>query len=61
MSVYIDQWGAVIGLSHANLSCISIKRCRCIFIGQNSFVLILLLKHGDIEINSGPKKKESAK
>ena len=53
--------GAVIGLFHANLSCISIKRCRCIFIGQNSFVLILLLKHGDIEINSGPKKKESAK
>ena len=39
------------------------------FIGQNSkiiifflcsfFVLVLLLKHGDIEINPGPKKKLS--
>ena len=65
MSVYIDQWRAVIGLFYANLSCISIKRCRCMFIGQNSkiiifffcsfFVLILLLKDGDIEINPGPK------
>ena len=50
-----------------NLSCIPIKRCRCMIIGQNSkiilfffclfFVLILLLKHGDIEINPRPKKK----
>ena len=69
MLVFIDQWRAVIGMFYANLSCISIKRCRCIFIGQNSkiilfffcslFVLILLLKHGDIEINPGPKKKLS--
>ena len=67
MSVYIDQWRAVIGMFYANLSCIPIKRCRCMVIGQNSkiilfffcsfFVLILLLKHGDIEINPGPKKK----
>ena len=52
---------------YANLSCISIKRIKCIFIGQNSkiilfffcsfFVLILLFKHGDIEINPVPKKK----
>ena len=56
MSVYIDQWRAVIGMFYANLSCISIKRCRCY--GFCSFcVLILLLKHGDIEINPGPKKK----
>ena len=69
MSVYIDQWRAVIGLFYANLSCISIKRCRCMFIGHNStiiifffcsfFVLILLLKHGDIEINPGPKENRS--
>ena len=67
MSVYIDQWQAVIGMFYANLSCISIKRCKCMVIGQNSkiflffsfsfFVLILLLKHGDIEFNPGPKKK----
>ena len=67
MSVYIDQWQVVIGMFYANLPCISIKRYRCIFIGQNSkiilfffcllFVLILLLKHGDIETNPGPKKK----
>ena len=73
MSVCIDQWRAITGLCksilqiYANLSCISIKRCRCIFIGQNSkiiifflcsfFVLVLLLKPGDIEINPGPKKK----
>ena len=69
MSVYIDQWQAVIGMLYANLSCISIKKCRCMFIGQNPkiilfffclcFVLILLLKHGDIEINPGPKKKSA--
>ena len=69
MSVYIDQWRAVIGLFYANTSCISIKRCRSLFMGENSkiiifffcsfFVLILLLKHGDIEINPGPKKKLS--
>ena len=69
MSVYINQWRAVIGLFYANLSCISIKRCLCLFIGQNSkiiifffcsfFVLILLLKHGDIEINPGPENKLS--
>ena len=69
MSVYINQWRAVVGLFYANLSCISIKRCLCLFIGQNSkiiifffcsfFVLILLLKHGDIEIDPGPKKKLS--
>ena len=69
MSVYIDQQQAVIGMFYANLSCISIKRSRCIFIGQiaeiiiffccSFFVLILLLKHGDIGINPGPKKKLS--
>ena len=37
MSVYTDQWWAVIWLFYANLSCISIKRCMCIFIGQNSY------------------------
>ena len=68
MSVYIDQWRAVIGLFYANTSCISIKRCRSLFMGESSkiiifffclfFVLILLLKHGDIEINPGPKKKK---
>ena len=67
MSVCIDQWRAVIGIFYANLSCIPIKRCRCMVIGQNSkiilfffcsfFVLILLLKHVDIEINPGPTKK----
>ena len=69
MPVYIDQWRAVIGLFYANTSCISIKRCRSLFMGENSkiiifffcsfFVLILLLKHGDIEINPRLKKKLS--
>ena len=66
MSVYIDQWRAVIGMFYANVSCISIKRCRCLFMGQNSkiilfffcsfFALILSLKDDDIEINTGPTK-----
>ena len=37
MSVCTDQWWAVIWLFYANLSCISIKRCMCVFIGQNSY------------------------
>ena len=70
MSVYIDQWQAVIGMFYTNLSCISKKkRCRCTFIAQNSkiilfffcsfFVLILLLKHSATEMNPGPKKELS--
>ena len=64
MSVYIDQWRAVTGMFYANLSCISIKRyIRRTKLYDNSFlflfffVLILSLKHDDIEINPGPNKK----
>ena len=66
MSVCTEQWQAVIRFFNADLSCISITKFRCIFIGQKSkiilfffcwfFVLILLLKHVDIEVNPGPKE-----
>ena len=42
MSVYIDQWRAVIGLFYANVSCISVKWCRCMFIGHNSKIIIFI-------------------
>ena len=69
MSISTDQWRASIGLfygqvyGHIRIK-LSIGKCDlkvvivmlCFFA---AFAFLLLLKHGDVEINSGPKKKEA--
>ena len=68
MSISIDQWHASIGLfygqvyGHIRIK-LSIGSCDlkvviimlCCFA---AFAFLLLLKHGDVEVNPGPKKKE---
>ena len=69
MSISTDQWRASIGLfygqvyGHIRIK-LSIGKCDlkvvivmlCFFA---AFAFLLLLKHGDVEINPGPKKKEA--
>ena len=69
MSVSIDQWRASIGLFYGHVyGHLSIKLGRgCCDFKMVGFILCifavyafsLLLKHGDVEINPGPKKKET--
>ena len=69
MSISIDQWRASIGLFYGQFcGHISIKLCKgCCNFKMVAFILcfyavfafLLLLKHGDAEINPRPKKKET--
>ena len=69
MSISIDQWRASIGLFYGQVyRCFSIKLSGgCCDFKMVGFILcffavfafLFLLKHGDIEINPGPKKKET--
>ena len=66
MSISTDQWHASIGLfygqvyGHIRIK-LSIGNCDLKFIMLcffAAFAFLLLLKHGDVEINLGPKKKK---
>ena len=69
MSISTDQWHASIGIFHGQVYGhirikLSIGICDlkivivmlCFFA---AFTFLLLLKHGDVEINTGPTKKEA--
>ena len=67
MSISTDQWRASIGLfygqvyGHIRIK-LSIGSCDLKFIMLcffAAFAFLLLLKHGDVEINFEPKKKEA--
>ena len=68
MSINIDQWCASIGLfygqvyGHISIK-LSIGYCDLKTVIMlwffAAFAFLLQLKHGDIEINPGPKKKEA--
>ena len=69
MSIRIDQWHASIGLFYGQIyghfSTTLSRGCDfnvagfmlCFFA---VFTFLLLLKHGDVEINPGPQKKETS-
>ena len=69
MLIIIDQWCSSIGLFYGQVyGHFSIKLCRgCCNFKMVAFILcsyavfafLLLLKHRDIDINPGPKKKET--
>ena len=67
MSVSIDQWHASIGLFSGQVygyfsiklsrGCCDFKMIAFILCFYAVFGFLLLLKHEDVEINPGPKKK----
>ena len=69
MSISIDQWRVSIALFYGqvyghfsiklNRSCCNFKMVAFILCFYAVFAFLLLLKHGDVEINPGPKKKET--
>ena len=69
MSISIDQWRASIGLFYGQVyghvsiklsrGCSNFKMVAFILCFYAVFAFLLLLKHGDVEINPGPKKKET--
>ena len=69
MSISIDQWRASIGLFYGQVyghisiklskGCCNFKMVAFILCFYAVFAFLLLLKHGDVEINPGPKKKET--
>ena len=67
MSISIDQWCTSIGLFYGQVyGHVSIKLSRCYNFKMVAFTLcfyavfafLLLLKHGDVEINPGQRKKK---
>ena len=69
MSISIDQWRGSIGLFYGQVyghfsiklsrGCCEFKMVAFILRFYAVFAFLLLLKHGDVEINPGPKKKET--
>ena len=69
MSISIDQWRASIGLLYGQVyghfsiklsrGCCEFKMVAFILRFHAVFAFLLLLKQGDVEINPGPKKKET--
>ena len=69
MSVSIDQWYASIGLFYGQVyghfsielgrGCCDFKMVGFILCLFAVFSFLLLLKHGDVEINLGPKTKDT--
>ena len=69
MSISIDQWRVSIALFYGqvyghfsiklNRSCCNFKMVAFILCFYAVFAFLLLLKHGDVEINPRPKKKET--
>ena len=69
MSISIDKWRASIGLFYGQVyvhvsiklskGCCNFKMIAFILCFYVVFAFLLLLKHGDVEINPGPKKKET--
>ena len=66
MPVNTEQWHAGIGTFHGRIFFFSNKKVGCdpiiifkcfFYFFYNSFLSILLLKAGDIELNPGPNKK----
>ena len=68
MSLSIDQWRAGIGLFYGQVyghvsiklsrGCCNFKIVAFILCFYAVFTFLLLLKHEDVEINPGPKKKK---
>ena len=69
MSISIDQWHASIGLFYGQVSghfsiklntgCCDFKMVAFILCFYAVFAVLLLLKHRDVDINPGPKKRET--
>ena len=69
MSISIDQWRASIGLFYCQVyehlsitlsrGCCDFKLVAFILCFYGVFTFLLLLKHGDVEINPGPKEKKN--
>ena len=69
MSLSIDQWRASIGLFYGQVcghisikfskGCCNFKMFAFILCFHAAFAFLLLLKHGDVEIKPGPKKKKT--
>ena len=62
MPVNTDQWHASIGLFQSKQSLKVSSKFRVVgFVNYKvlTFLILLLLSHGDIEVNPGPKRKIS--
>ena len=67
--ISIDQWRASIGLFYGQVcghisikfskGCCNFKMFAFILCFHAAFAFLLLLKHGDVEIKPGPKKKKT--
>ena len=60
MPVNIDQWHASIGLFQPILGLQAVsafRNLRVVIYKVIVFLVLLLLSHGDIEVNPGPKRK----
>ena len=69
MSISIDQWHVAVGLFGARRyaaiikkmiwKCSNLKVLTILLFFYSTIIFLLLVQHGDIEINPGPKKKQS--
>ena len=62
MSVNIEPWRASIGLFQPILGLQAVSEFRGLRVVNYKvivFLVLLLLSHGDIEVNPGPKRKRS--
>ena len=68
MPISIDQWHAAVDLFGARryaaiikkriLKCSNLKALTILLFFYSTIIFLLLVQHGDIEINPGPKKKQ---
>ena len=69
MPISIDHWRAAISLFRAHryaaiikkniLKCSNLKALTILLFFYSTVILLLLVQHGDIEINPGPQKKQA--